>query len=200
MQALESLLKERDFDQISVAEIAATAGVSTGLLYAHFKNKAEFLDALLTEYYARVLERIEVAESSDTTEIYRKIGSLREALRWIAKSTYDQTHSDVHLIRALSFYLRTRPEPVRLKWRALRSRAAMTIESVLDAYPVANRHHEELAKGMLVYFFNSIYAVVLRADDVELETIDAAILTREIGDMAYGYLKLYAENRDIEQG
>ena len=198
LEALEVLLKRKDFDQISVAEIAGTAGVSNGILYAHFKNKAEFLDALLAEYYARLLDRVRAAESADTAEIYRRADSLREALRWIAKSAYEQTQNDAHLITALSYHLRTQPPKVKRKWQALRTRASLTIQSVLDVYPLADKHQDKLAREMLVYFFNSIYSAAMRTDQVELEKRNPEAFTREIGDMAYGYLRLRLDQEPIE--
>ena len=47
LQALERLLREQDFDQLSVSEIASEAGVSVGTVYRRFENKEAFLPQLV---------------------------------------------------------------------------------------------------------------------------------------------------------
>ena len=41
------LLKKRDFDSITVAELSQSAGYSVGAFYARFRSKDEFFDALV---------------------------------------------------------------------------------------------------------------------------------------------------------
>ena len=131
MSALESLLKEKDFDQISVTEIASVAEVSTGLLYAHFTNKTDFLEALLETYRERIIHRLEEVESQDVKNEYRNAGGLREALRIISDFAYGQLLEEAHIIRALTQHLRARSEAEQAEWQTLRVRAASTITSVL---------------------------------------------------------------------
>jgi len=44
------LLKKRDFDSITVAELAQSAGYSVGAFYARFRSKDEFMDALVAHH------------------------------------------------------------------------------------------------------------------------------------------------------
>jgi AcrR family transcriptional regulator len=44
------LLGERDFDSISIAEIAKEAGYSVGAFYARFENKEEYFRAMVDRY------------------------------------------------------------------------------------------------------------------------------------------------------
>ncbi|MEN8247106.1 MAG: TetR/AcrR family transcriptional regulator [Thermodesulfobacteriota bacterium] len=50
MNALRSLLEEKEFGAITWTEIAQTAGVNEGLIYKYFKDKRNLLHQVLTEY------------------------------------------------------------------------------------------------------------------------------------------------------
>lgn len=54
LTALESLLEERVFEQISIRDIANRAGVSSGTLYRRFKNKEALLPVLYERYDQRL--------------------------------------------------------------------------------------------------------------------------------------------------
>ena len=41
------LLEQREFDEISIADLAQKAGYSVGAFYARFKSKDELFDAML---------------------------------------------------------------------------------------------------------------------------------------------------------
>ena len=45
-----NLLQQRDFDEISIAELAQKAGYSVGAFYARFRSKDELCDALLAQH------------------------------------------------------------------------------------------------------------------------------------------------------
>jgi AcrR family transcriptional regulator len=44
------LLQQREFDEISIAELAQKAGYSVGAFYARFRSKGELFDALLAQH------------------------------------------------------------------------------------------------------------------------------------------------------
>jgi AcrR family transcriptional regulator len=48
--ALKQLLKDKDFNSITTAEISRVAGVNEALIYRHFKDKRGLLHAVLSEY------------------------------------------------------------------------------------------------------------------------------------------------------
>ena len=50
LDATETLLKTKALPDISLAEIARTAGISKGTLYYHYKNKEEILFAVMDNY------------------------------------------------------------------------------------------------------------------------------------------------------
>ena len=57
MNALRSLLEEKEFSAITWAEIARTAGVNEGLIYKYFKDRRNLLHQILREYLEGYLER-----------------------------------------------------------------------------------------------------------------------------------------------
>jgi AcrR family transcriptional regulator len=50
VQALKSLLVEKEFSAITTAEIAKNAGVTEALIYKYFKDKRDLLHQVLSEY------------------------------------------------------------------------------------------------------------------------------------------------------
>lgn len=55
-KAMISLLKKKNFEAITWAEIAETAGVNEGLIYKYFKDKRNLLHDVLQEYNADFLK------------------------------------------------------------------------------------------------------------------------------------------------
>ena len=50
MEALKTLLEEKDFGAITTAEIAKNAGVTDALIYKYFKDKRDLLHQILSDY------------------------------------------------------------------------------------------------------------------------------------------------------
>ena len=59
MEALRSLLVEKDFNAITWAEIAQTAGVNEALIYKYFKDKRGLLHKILHEYLEEFLASLD---------------------------------------------------------------------------------------------------------------------------------------------
>ncbi len=51
VNAMRELLEKRNFETITISEIAGHAGVTEGLLYKYFKDKRELLHYVLKEHY-----------------------------------------------------------------------------------------------------------------------------------------------------
>ncbi len=60
MEALRSLLEDKEFTAITTAEIARTAGVTEGLIYKYFQDKRDLLHQVLAEYVERFVAQIEM--------------------------------------------------------------------------------------------------------------------------------------------
>lgn len=75
VEAAESLLAERPFDDLTVTEIAGEAGVSVGGFYARFERKEALLGALHRRYEERRTRRLETALAKE---------------RWIGRDPVDR--------------------------------------------------------------------------------------------------------------
>ncbi len=59
IKALRSLLKDRDFNSVTISDIAKTAGVTEGLIYKYFTNKRDLLYKVLKEHINQFLFKVE---------------------------------------------------------------------------------------------------------------------------------------------
>ena len=81
LDASARIFTERRYDEVSMSEIAATAGISKGLLYHYFTNKQELFRATLEDAARDIALRIEPDESLPPAE--RVSASLGAYLDWI---------------------------------------------------------------------------------------------------------------------
>ena len=65
LDTAESLIRERGFDNMTIAEVVQRSGSSVGSLYARFNNKIGLLRAVQLRYHARVQNDIFAAFSGD---------------------------------------------------------------------------------------------------------------------------------------
>lgn len=113
-KAAAALLRDRGFDQISVAEVAAAAGLTHGALYSHYRSKEELTQAATSRAFedtlsefaglslAEFVQRYLSVDHRDhpecgcpnaalVTEVWRQAAGTREAFR-------DGLHRYVRLI------------------------------------------------------------------------------------------------------
>jgi AcrR family transcriptional regulator len=80
LRAAAEVFAQRGYDGTRVADIAATAGVSNGALYAHFDSKAELLVAALRAHGRRVLADLVAADPGRSiTDLLLVVG------RWLPR-------------------------------------------------------------------------------------------------------------------
>lgn len=96
IDALERLLSDKSIGELTVAEIASEAGMTTGAIYRRFKDKQDLLRAA----FDRFLEKTEQSSSRLATEA----GALsdRELLRMVIESTLKFTRDHIPIMRAAS--------------------------------------------------------------------------------------------------
>jgi AcrR family transcriptional regulator len=95
MNALRTLLEERDFGAITTAEIAKTAGVTEALIYKYFADKRDLLHQILKEF----LEDYKIRFGMDLKGIKGALNKLRKLI-WAHIHTYssDRVFARVLLI------------------------------------------------------------------------------------------------------
>ena len=74
--AAGKLFAERNFDEVTVGEIAKQAGVAEGTVYLYFESKAALMRAVLIAFYDRLTER--------AAKGVRKIRDTRKRLEFLA--------------------------------------------------------------------------------------------------------------------
>lgn len=194
MSALERLLRELEFETISVQDIAREAGVAVGSVYSHFKDKTAFLEALLEFWRQQVEAQLEVSESQDTRAAFQELGSLRASLFEATKAVYLQTKENGHILRAVHTYARLHPDAKDDDWQSLVVRSFAPISALFELYAdEITVSDANLGTRMIGVFFNTIFIrTALMPQDTLLDAakIDADTMIREVTDMTYGYLTL----------
>ena len=66
MQTAQELFAERGYDNVTVAEIAAGAGVSVKTLFQHFRSKDDLLLAELDAVHQRLLNALRTRDRGQT--------------------------------------------------------------------------------------------------------------------------------------
>ena len=194
MQALERLLRQHEFENISVQDIAKEAGVAVGSVYSHFKDKNAFLEALLEYWREQVESQLMALEAEDRTESFRAIGSLYEALEIAVRSVHSQIRESGHILRAVHTYTRLHPDIGDENWQNLVIRSFASIGVMLEVFEDEITVSDvDLTKRMLGFIFNTIFIrAALMPQDSLLSAIelDDEILIREVTDMIYAYLTM----------
>jgi len=86
-EALISLLKVKDFNSITWAEIAQTAGVNEALIYKYFRSKRGLLHTVLHEYLEDFLEGLDYSLKG----IKGSLNKLRK-IAWYQIDLYNREH------------------------------------------------------------------------------------------------------------
>ncbi len=68
IDAMRTLLEERTFESLTIAEIALTAGVTEGLIYKYFKDKRDLLHHVLKEHFLVFMVQTEGLQGIDGPE------------------------------------------------------------------------------------------------------------------------------------
>lgn len=96
LDAAESLIRERGFDDMTIAEVVQRSDSSVGSLYARFNNKLGLLRAVQLRYHARVQNDMFAAFSGDRAENE----SLQEAVGRVVSVLCRHVLNDPELFRA----------------------------------------------------------------------------------------------------
>jgi AcrR family transcriptional regulator len=184
--ALDRLLKERPFDQVSVAQIASEAGVSVGAVYQRFENKDALIPVLFELYQNRLDE--EAARQA----LAKKPKGLRETLKHAMRQAWAMMERHGHLMRAVHLYARQRPDLVGPEWEPLIEESRSSIAAVIGAYRREIRHPDpDLAAETLTYFVNTVLIEAGLYSDVGPPlnpALSGDVLADELADYAWGYL------------
>lgn len=85
MNALIQLVAEKDFEKITINEIAERADVNRGTIYSHYADKYDLLDKCIK---AQLEHLIEICSTVDETESYPSKSSLLRTLEQVEKNAH----------------------------------------------------------------------------------------------------------------
>ena len=188
LASLETLLRRKRFEDISVAEIASGAGLSVGAVYRRFANKDAFIPVLFEIY----LRRLEAHFGRDGGVAVTGEDTLRATLREIARKSYAFLCAEAPVARAVHLYARLRPDLVGEEWEALIDASINGFENLVAHFRgEVKRADERRCAEYLAYHFNT--AMIEKAlypqdglGDVIAEDGDA--FADAMADFAYGFL------------
>lgn len=148
--AMDKLLKNRSFDQISIADLSAEAGVATGSIYARFRDKK----ALLTGLYLAVSQKALTGLDKLTQPSCWDGKSDIEMLRGIFIAIYHFYSSDAHIMRNSVFAELTEIIDARENvW----TKALVGFTELLETrYPGADPEKLRLAVRIIIRFTTAI--------------------------------------------
>ena len=87
--ALTRLLREKDFEAISVSDIAREAGVNRGTFYLHYVDKFDMMDQLIDEILQNILILLKEGNPKNKEEAFPGIVKIFEYL----KEDFDFIHA-----------------------------------------------------------------------------------------------------------
>ncbi|MCP4344541.1 MAG: TetR/AcrR family transcriptional regulator [Desulfobacterales bacterium] len=124
VEAVRTLLENKEFNSITTAEIARTAGVTEGLIYKYFNDKRDLLYQVLKEYFECFHSQIEKDSQS--------IEGTFDKLRMIIRSNTDTYDRHRVFARILLLEVRNSPDFFKSEAYALVKKYSRTILSVIE--------------------------------------------------------------------
>ncbi len=192
LKALECLLRERSFAEVTVADIAREAGLAVGTVYRRFENKDAFIPVLFEIYK----QRLDAFMGPAGGVVVDPEGGLKGVLRQLTEQSWKFLTSERGIARETHLYARLRPDLVGEEWDALLAASQDSYGSLIDAFAGEIKRPRQEAAEMLSYHFNT--ALTERAlypkDGVGSQmTVSDMDFVRAIADFAYGYLVTEAD-------
>jgi AcrR family transcriptional regulator len=186
--ALDGLLREKDFEGITIADLAREAGLAVGTVYRRFENKDAFIPVVFELYR----ERLESYTAGDGRIEVEPADGLQVALHAIVRSAWGFMQREGHLLRTAHLYARLRPDLVGEEWQAYLDAALASARQLISLFSeeihVANH---DVAAQMLAYLLNTMLIERgLYPDEGAgaLLTIDDNDFVSASADTLFGYL------------
>jgi len=134
LSAAEALLKERDFDELTMAELAERAGCAVGTVYSRIPNK----ESLLACIYER---QSQVAREATESLLARCADAgLEERAREVCSFVVDHCAAQRGSIRATTMHLFSRPHVDVGGFRREITQAVRTLATLLAEKTGGSRH------------------------------------------------------------
>ena len=120
-EALTRLLKEKDFEAISVSDIAREAGVNRGTFYLHYVDKFDMVDKLIDEILQNILVLLKEGNPKNKEEalpgIVKIFEYLKEDFDFIHAMTLNRFNYTSKLVHDFLLELTRQIGPIKEKYR-----------------------------------------------------------------------------------
>jgi len=187
LAALDTLLTQRPFAEIGIAELAREADVPPATIYQRFSN-VDATGSVLLELYFRSVE--EWARRPRQRPLAPN-ASLLEALRAIATDALDQVTTIGHVMRPAYLYSRQHPDRVGPGWQHLEKMALQGFKAFLSSR-ASEVHVKDLdeAAEVLCHLYNfQLLGPLLHSDEAAWTSPSARRrFVARLATVAYRYL------------
>lgn len=195
LEATESLLEEKRFEQITIQEIVARAGTSVGAFYARFVGKQALLPLLYERYDARF--------PRDVSELQiEPAANLEERVTQVVARKLQLFVKRRGLLRAMAIHARTHPESIPAEARQNRKRLHRAVNDLIYEFKDEIDHPDpRLAIDIGLFMVSAMFRDKLLYPQAphasSFEDVEAERLGREMTRALHSYLR-GARPRDQE--
>ena len=151
---LGKLLREKDFEAITMAELAKRSGVAVGTVYRRFENK-DALIPVIFEIYLATLE----AQSADTSKHLQLADddTLWSATLKLCQAAWAMLEREPQLIRTAHLYARLRPDLVGEDWNSIIEGSIAQFGEMVEHFAdEVQRPDTDVAARMIFYLLNTV--------------------------------------------
>ncbi len=190
LDATEEVLAEKGYEGTTVPAIAGRAGLSVGVLYRRFPDKDALLRAVWGRFFFRVREK-----KDELAEWKLPVPETASgAVGWLVRNLIESYRRNRRILRALSMYSRTHPDPeFREEAAAMNAESLRLTAQLLDRWRSQIRHPDPdkaISNGLV--FVTSILRETILADQSLRPWMDmpGEELEEELTRLLIGYLDL----------
>ncbi len=163
-EALTRLLEKKDFEAISVSDIAREAGVNRGTFYLHYVDKFDMMDQLIDEILQNILTLLKEGQPKNKQEAFPGIVKIFEYLKedfdFIHAISLNRFNYTSHLVRNFLLELSKQIGPIK--------------ETIKTVYPLP----EDYAAEVFIYSNSAIFFHWIQKGGVETPEEIAKIFLR----------------------
>ena len=152
--AARKLFEEHGYHRVSVTEIAKAAGVTHGMINAHFNAKAGLLYAMIDESNAEQIEATREAAKPD--------GTVLERLRRVMEVYASRDLRDRELLAVMQAYFWEWPDETEAHNRAQLAEALKIVATILEDGKASAEIRDDLDTDLAVRTIFAIYTLGLR--------------------------------------
>ena len=162
--ALTRLLKQKDFEAISVSDIAKEAGINRGTFYLHYVDKFDMIDQLIDEILQNIIFLLNKDQPKTKEEAFAPIVKIFEYLKedfdFIHAISLNRFNYTSHLVRNFLLELSKQIGPIK--------------ETIKTVYPLP----EDYAAEVFIYSNSAIFFHWIQKGGVESPEESAKIFFR----------------------